>query len=220
MTNRHRIAAVALIALPILLGCTETPGRPWFPKYPETTVRPPPPTLHELAQCPRLDGVFRNESSFNSGGPGLERYFRIERPQLDLRHVSAADPENGPVVPTSETAIRLLDSLENGVRQPYEVDRGERLTIEIRPLEKPMWVRLVVRSSLGRTGEGVGQLDLSRSVDTGNRCKDGVLRGIYGKSGKVDLAWWVDADTGDIVGAYESALKRGEISFRYKRVGP
>jgi len=215
----HLLAAVLVTGL--LLGC-ENIGHPQITYSDlERLPKPQPSSERELAQCPKPNGLFQNEGSLNAGEAGLQHYFRVDGFRRDSQHLSGADLENGPGS-TSETAIHLLGGIENGIRRQYKESRGEQYTIEIRPLSRPSWFHLVVRSSLGRTGEGEGRLDLSRNVDnsTGNGCQDGALRGIYSKTGKVNVAWWVEPSTGDIVGAYQTALERGEISFRYKRVGP
>ena len=170
------------------------------------------PTIVEVGQCPKPIGVYQNENAVDGTGPGLAYYFASPNVRTD--------PKLG-IVRADRSVLDLLIEDDRRGQSYYTQSKGERLTLELRPLTTPARFKVVVRSSLGRTGEGEASLDLSRSADnsTGNRCQGGTVRGIYSKTGKVNVAWWVDRDTGDIVGAYQSALERGELSFRYKKIG-
>jgi hypothetical protein len=210
-----------VVAAIVLGGCENIGplGNPFSRAIP-SAQEPIPIAANELAQCPRPSGVFQNEDSLNSGGAGLEYFFRVDGFQANPPALSSTDMERGPAT-TTESAVHLLGDMGRQGRQRYLRSPSERFTLEIHPLTKPSWFKIVVRSSLGKSGEGDGRLDLSRSTDnsTGNHCRDGTVLGIYSKTGKVNVAWWVDAATGDIVGASSAAFEQGKISFRHKRIG-
>lgn len=121
------------------------------------------------------------------------------------------------------SAIHLLGGSEDGIRRPYQTRPGERVTLEIRPLEQAGWFHITARSTLGATGAGNGRLVLYQGADglTGRRCEGGALNS-YSKlaNGRIERyeSLWVDPATGDMLMAYRADLDRGKISYRYKRI--
>lgn len=215
MKTRYLITVV-LLAGP-LGGCyalSERPGGP-LPSYSDyKNVKPPYFSPVELAQCPKPNGVFRNESTTNTSR-GLEKFFLVAGYQLAATKLGGK-PEDEPI-PSSASAINLLGGMENGIRKHFTPSPPERFTIELRPIDMKHF-RIVIRSSLGKTAEGKGYIRMGRSADglSGDRCENGALRS-YAPSGLYQ-AWWVDPTTGDVVMAYRADLDRGAVTYRYKRI--
>lgn len=209
-----------LIAI-LLSGCEALSEHPLsrrpFPSYSELKQPPKPPPISpsELAQCPRPNGVFQNESAIGAI-PGLEGLFLVPGFQVDAARLGGG-PDDAPIR-TRASAINLLGGMEAGIRKHFTPSPNERFTIELRPIDLKDF-HIVVRSNLGRSAEGKGTIRMGRTADgsSGERCENGALRS-YSPAGLYQ-AWWVDEATGDVVMAYRADLDRGTVTYRYKRIG-
>jgi predicted outer membrane repeat protein len=168
------------------------------------------------AECPKPNGVFQNEAK-EKGGVILATYFTVPGFQMPATHVYGGSAKDEPL-PASSSPIDILGGIKNGVRQDYHRDPLEKFALELRPIEGNRF-RIGVKSSTGLSGEAEGYLKLSGERQ---RCENGVLKAFWRNYDKIVPGWelYVEATTGDIIMAYNTAIERGEISYRFKRIAP
>jgi hypothetical protein len=175
-----------------------------------------PHSLSELEQCPKPNGVFDNLEVGGKSGLGLSKYFSVPGFQLPANSYPSNWPK-GKIVEISSSPIATLGGMKNGLRQVYFAPSSERFTLELRPLKSnKFWIG--VKGTSGLSGEAEGYLNLSGEKKS---CENGVLKAFWQKYDKTVPGWelYVESETGDVVMAYGDAKERGEISYRFKRVG-
>ena len=169
-----------------------------------------------FAECPKPNGVFQNDA-MERGGVRLEQYFLV--PGFEIPATSYPGGKFGdPALAASASPIEILGGKIDGVWLGYNKRTPqERFTLELRPLEKGRF-RIGVKSSLGPSGEADGYFNLSGER---KRCENGVLKAFWRNYDKIVPGWelYVEPATGDIVMVYNTAKERGEISYRFKRIG-
>jgi hypothetical protein len=177
------------------------------------------PSSEELdrltAGCPKPNGVFQNDAQ-EKGGVRLEHYFTVPGFETPATSYPGGRESDDPL-PSSSSPVDILGGLNNSVRQGYKRVSGERFTLELRPREGNKFL-IGVKSTLGLSGEAEGYLSL---FGERKRCEGGVLKAFWRNYDKIVPGWelYVETATGDIIMVYESAKERGEISYRFKRIG-
>ncbi|MBK9445202.1 MAG: hypothetical protein IPO00_03385 [Betaproteobacteria bacterium] len=150
-------------------------------------------------------------------GIRLDRYFWIPGFLMPATSLPGGTKNDEPL-PARASPIDILSRVDNEPWQKlYHPHPSERFTLELRPLEKGRF-RIGVKSSLGPSGEADGYFNLSGER---KRCENGVLKAFWRNYDKIVPGWelYVEPATGDIVMVYNTAKERGEISYRFKRIG-
>ena len=173
-----------------------------------------------MAQCPKPNGVFENETTEKRGVP-LERYFRVPGFQMPATSFRGGRESDEPLV-TAASPINILTRVKNQAWQElYHPQPSERFILELRPLGEGRF-RIGVKSTLGLSGEAEGYLSLGGED---KRCENGSLKA-YWKTLKETIFGWelyVEAGSGDIVihspgGQYYGGWHK-ETFARFKRIG-
>jgi len=183
----------------------------------ETAKKPSAEELDRLySECPRPNGVFQNDAK-ERGGVRLERYFSVPGFEIPATSYPGGSSDDVPL-PASASPIEILGGKKGGIWQGYNKrSPQERFTLELHPLGQGRF-RIGVKSSLGLSGEAEGYLSLSGER---KRCEGGVLKAFWRDHDKIIPGWelYVEEATGDIIMAYSTAIERGEVSYRFKRIG-
>lgn len=219
---RFRLAITICTLVALLCSCKGESASPIVrrPSYDEymknERAAAPSHSLDELEQCPKPNGIFDNLEVGGKGGPGLSKYFSVPGFQIPENSYPSNWPK-GKVVEISSSPIAILGGMKNGLRQVYFAPSSERFTLELRPLKSNKFL-IGVKGTSGLSGEAEGYLNLSGER---KRCENGVLKAFWRKYDQIVPGWelYVEPETGDVVMVYSTAKERGEISYRFKRIG-
>lgn len=180
-------------------------------------------------ECPRPNGIFKNDASDEGSSRRLDHFFRVEGFVMPATSYPGGREDDEPLPVSGKPIDLLLGSEKNGVRQrylpkePHPPEKG--LTLELRSLGLGRF-HIGVKSSIsGRSAEsdrGWINFPAEREV----RCENGALKGFWVIDGKARLGWelFVDAETGDIVlhspgGVFYSPEPLPERFYRFERIG-
>ena len=219
----------------VATGCyslSERPGGP-LPVFPYQEVMSRTNTEYltrfspeELAECPRLNGVFKNLSSVqNKAGYDLTYFLRAVGLKNPATSYPGGRPEDPPVPMSAPIELLFSHSQEGLIHPPY-VNTYDLTSIELRPLGNAHFKARITHRQ-GTTVEGIAEFRLYRAnSSTGGMstivCEQGQVKATYNfKFAPSKPAWrlYEEPETGDILVVNTTPEHAGEITSRFKRIG-